>query len=53
MRHLNYYMKNKILTFSLLNILATSCSDKISFDKMVGEHLQSETINEVMKHGVN
>lgn len=26
-------------------------SFKISFDKKVGEHLKSEAINEVMKHG--
>ena len=24
---------------------------KISFDKKVGEHLESEAVNEVMKHG--
>ncbi len=28
-------------------------SFRISFDKMVGDHLQSEAVNEVMKHGVD
>lgn len=40
------------LSFPINKPCEHAYSFKISFDKKVGEHLESEAVNEVMKHGV-